>query len=328
MYKIHAKSPCCGERIIRYGKRRRKCTACARTWRIRKRRRGRKRIRRTIALIERVFRAPCVSPASGKGIPAPTLRARFRRTLQWFLAHRPSLTIPDGPLVLIVDGLWFKFQGVHWVLYLCALKSPKDSAAYFLDPIFLEGREVMERWLLAIAAIPAEYRERIISFVSDGFHGSKRIIARYGWIHQRCHFHLIAQLQMNRGIWKLKNREERPLREKICQDVRAALEEPDDVLCGIITKRLQGSIALPACPRRLRIVVQDFLVNLDSFRAYLRYPDINLPATTNTLESMNHLIRGRTRMLPTPASLRAWATALIRVNRKLVCNGRNTNRIK
>lgn len=328
MHKIHAKSPCCGERIIRYGKRRRQCTACAHTWRTRKKRRGRKQIRRTIALIERVFRAPHSSPASGRRLSVSTLRARFRRTLQWFLNHQPSLTIPDGPLVLIVDGLWFKFQGVHWVLYLCALKSPGASVAYFLEPILLEGREVMARWLIAIEAIPAEYRERIVAFVSDGFHGSKRIIARHGWVHQRCHFHLIAQLQMNRGSWKLKNREGRQLRETIYCDVRAALRERDDIRCGIITERLYGLIALPTCPRRLRIVVQDFLANLDSFRAYLNYSHLGLPTTTNTLESMNHLIRERTRTLPTPASLRAWATALISMNRKLVCNGHDTNRIK
>ncbi|MDO8522273.1 MAG: hypothetical protein Q7S08_03235 [bacterium] len=230
-------------------------------------------------------------------------------------------------MVLIVDGLWFKFQGVHWVLYLCALKSSRESTAYFLDPILLEGREAMERWLRAIEAIPAEYRKRISAFVSDGFHGSKRIVARYGWVHQRCHFHLIAQLQMNRGGWKLKNQEGQLLRERIYQDVRAALKERGDERCGVITKRLQGLIALSTCPRRLRIVAHDFLANLDSFRAYLHYPDLALPETTNTLESMNHLIRERTRTLPTPASLRAWATALIRVNRKLVCNGYNTNQI-
>lgn len=328
MYKIHAKSPCCGERIILYGKRRRKCTACARTWRTRKRRRGRKQIRRTSALIERVFRAPRSSPASGRLLPASTLRARFRRTLQWFLNHQSPLIIPDGPLVLIVDGLWFKFQGIHWVLYLCALKSPKDSTAYFLDPICLEGREVMKRWFIAIEAISTEYRERIVAFVSDGFHGSKQIVARYGWVHQRCHFHLIAQLQMNRGRWKLKNREGHLLREQIYQGVRATLEERNDDRCMVIIKHLQSLIALPTCPRRLRVIVQDFLSSIDSFRAYLHYSHLALPTTTNTLESMNHLIRERTRTLPTPASLRAWATALIRVNRKLVCNGHNTNRIK
>lgn len=328
MYKIHVNSPCCGERVIRYGERRRRCVACGHTWRMRKRRRGRKRIRRSIALIERVFRSPCASPASGSRLPASTLRARFRRTLQWFLSGKQSVLVPDGPLILIVDGLWFKFQGEHSVLYLCALKSPDDSAAYFLDPILLEGREVMERWMHAIEAIPAEYRERIVALVSDGFHGSKRIVSTYGWIHQRCHFHLIAQLQMNRGSWKLKNREGRPLREAIYQDVRTALEERDDVRYRRVAKRLHRSIALPTCPRRLRIVVQDFLANFYPFRAYLHHPNLKLPTTTNTIESMNHRIRERTRTLPTPASLLAWATALIRVNRKLVCNGHNTNRIK
>src|SRR5512145_827961 len=42
MHSWHAKSPCCRAKIYHFGSRRRQCSHCKRTWRIRNKRRGRK----------------------------------------------------------------------------------------------------------------------------------------------------------------------------------------------------------------------------------------------------------------------------------------------
>src|SRR3989344_1822329 len=328
MDKIHAKSPCCGAKVVRFGKRRRQCRVCEKTWRIRKKRRGRKRIRRSAQLIEKVLAsAHTLTGYKGK-LPIGKLRSRFRQTLPWFLRRSHQNTIPPDSLTLIVDGLWFNFQGVRWVLYLRALKSVGDTDAYFLDPVLLPGRELPGRWHMVIEYIPADIKERIIALVSDGFRSSRRIARSHGWIFQRCHFHLIAQLQVNRGKWKLKGREDASLRESMSQDVRTALTERDQRTLRLVIKRLQRSIILPLCPRRLGAIAREFLRNLDFFRSYLRYPELNLPITTNTVESMNNLVRKMTHMLPMPAALRVWSTAMIRIIKKLKCNGHIINQIK
>lgn len=328
MDKIHAKSPCCGAEVIRFGKRRRRCQRCRKTWRIRRKRRGRKRIRRSAALIERVFRSAYTLTGYKGKLPIGILRSRFRKTLLWFLKRQSNRDIPPGPLILIVDGLWFRLKGVRWVLYLRALKPVSDTAAYFMDPILLPGRELSGRWHMVIADIPGDIKKRIIAMVSDGFRSSRRIADSHGWILQRCHFHLIAQLQVNRGKWKLRGREDSLLRESIYHDVRMTLTERNPRRLQVIVKRLRATSNMPACPHRLAMIVREFLRTIDFFRSYLRYPQLNLPTTTNVVESMNNLLRKKVRMLPTPASLRLWAIAMIRTIKKLKCNGHIINQIK
>jgi transposase-like protein len=181
---------------------------------------------------------------------------------------------------------------------------------------------------MAIAAIPNGVHKRIVAFVSDGFRSSARLARQYGWIHQRCHFHLLAQLQVNRGAWKLRSSSDRPLRESIYQDVRSLLTETSVAQRETLVTRLRQSIAKPACPRRLGMIVRELLRHRASFLAYLQYPALNLPTTTNTVESMNRLLRRKTRMLPTPAALSLWVTVMVRTIKTITCNGHRINQIK
>jgi hypothetical protein len=72
------------------------------------------------------------------------------------------------------------------------------------------------------------------------------------------------------------------------------------------------------------MIVRKFLRDLTFYRSYRQPPELGLPRTTNTVESMGRLIREmlrRSRAGSNPASLSLWVTALIRLRPTLICNG-------
>lgn len=163
------------------------------------------------------------------------------------------------------------------------------------------------------------YSTREISIVSDGFRGAKRIAREYGWVPQRCHFHLIAQLQIRRG--KIKYRlHGRRVRERIYQSIREALLTPKERILCILLGRLTRLSQHPDRPRKLCMMVREFVREIDVFRAYRIHPALHLPTTTNTVECMVKLLRMRIRPLSTPKAPLQWSTAYIRLQRSLTCN--------
>lgn len=317
----HPKSPCCGAIVQRFGGRRRRCSQCHRTWRIRRRKPGRKRRRVAPQLVTRTLaeQRPLVRQARPAGVSLPALRKRFRAALTWWLAHSTAPGVPPGPLVLLVDGVWFRFGRQVWTLYVMALKPVGCAQATFLDPLLLPAREALAGWQQAVATIPAAVRRHIRALVSDGFRGSASLARHNGWIHQRCHFHLIAQLQIRRG--QHKHLATAPLREAMYQALRTALGLPEGPALRQLETRLATLAQRPKCPRRFRMAVRDFLRQRDAFRAYQRYPELELPTTTNVVEAMARILRTRLPPLSTPEALQRWATALIRLRPTMVCNG-------
>src|SRR5258708_4621465 len=95
------------------------------------------------------------------GLKLPAFRKRFRHALRRFISTPNTTALPQGPLILLMDGLWFRFGGKPWVLYLIALRSSCEQKAVFLDPVIIEGQEGFHRWEKAVATIPAEARGRI-----------------------------------------------------------------------------------------------------------------------------------------------------------------------
>lgn len=317
----HGKSSCCGKQIQRHGARRRQCCQCGRTWRIRKRKRGRKprRIAHELVLTTLRDRDPLVRQARRRGLSPATLRRRFRQALQWFLYHSASPEAPSGDLVLIIDALWFSFRKQRWTLYLLALKPITAATARFLDPVLSPGMESLSAWRVAVQTIPSEVRSRIKAMVSDGFRGSKSLARDHGWIHQRCHFHLIAQLHGRRGrVKRLRGRE---VREAIYQQIREVLVTANEGRILQLRESLQQLAHTSDCPKRLQMYTLEFLRELNSFRAYLQYPELQLPTTTNVIEAMGNVLRDQLRRISTPQTLEQWATAIIRLRPPLVCNG-------
>lgn len=322
MITIHGSSPCCRSRIRRFGQRRRQCTVCGKTWRVRVRQRGRK-ARRTGAapIIRTLILGESLSvQAQRTGRSFFQARHRFRVAIRSAREWSASELFPLGPYLLLVDGLWFRFKGQKWVLYLVALRSVTGSTAHFLDPVLLAGTEAAGRWQAVIAGIPSDLQRQIVALISDGFHGSRAIAAAHGWVYQRCHFHLLARLQAWRG-WR-KRVPGREIREVIFQLGRQALTEADERRLATLTRHLQQLIAYPVVPDKLAGIVRDFLRNLDAFHTYQAYPDLHLPTTTGSVEAMCKIIRRAVRTISSPQALERWAIALVRLRPTVVCNGK------
>ena len=209
-------------------------------------------------------------------------------------------------------------MGVFW--HNSLIKSLLSS-----EPAFVKA-ELPFRILKFISSLPPKILKRIEVFVSDGFRGSARIAKNHGWIHQRCHYHLLAQLYMRQGRRK-KTLKQRSRRRKIINLVRRYLTETNRRSVSQLRSRLRKEIDDPLCPLRFRQVGREFLRHFEAFPAYLNYPKMNLPATAGCLESYGKELRRYTKHLNTPKSLCKWSTVYIKYHPTVVCNGKIINQI-
>lgn len=221
--------------------------------------------------------------------------------------------------MLIVDGLWFSFREQPWVLYDMALKPAGSNVAYFLDPLLLRGKESGRKWRKAIAGIPSELRRRIRGLVSDGFRGAKSIARQKGWVHQLCHFHLEGKLKALSGSVK-KTVPDRHVRRLAVELAGGAIRTPDEKLCELLTISLRHCADQLTRSRKARGVVRELLRDLELYRAYLHHPELELPTTTNVVESMHSLIRIAASSTNSPDALLVRIRAFIRLHPPLECN--------
>jgi transposase-like protein len=321
MKNLHGKSPCCREKIYQHGGRRSKCSWCGRTWRVRKKKQGRKHYRPDKNLLKKIFIEGQRLRYYGEKkhfSSSGTSSIRFRKVLDRFLSEPRKEKFLCREYILLFDALWFKFNHKRWTLYVVAARSVRSNIAIFLDPVLLEGKESATCLKQIIDNIPLALKNRVKACVSDGFRGSGKLAKENKWILQRCHFHLIAQLQIRRG--QRKNLKDKYIREEIYQTARKLLAVKRT---KILKEQLQKLISRFDCPRKLQSIIYEFLRDLDDFRSYAKYPHLNLPITNNTVESMNKLIRKQCAYLMTPESLILWATAFIRMRPNIKCNGNN-----
>jgi hypothetical protein len=327
----HAKSPCCGVRVRRFGPRRRQCVGCKRTWTIRPKKRGRPVHRTPASRLQKVFlRGFTLNQllSKGRSVGLPAFRYRFRQALKRFVDRPSPQKIPRGPLVLLADGLWFQFQGVPWVLYLTALKPCRGNYAVFLDPMLSPGKEGASRWQKAFAAIPQQAQQRIQAMAVDNLPGMRKLAHQHGWVLQLCHFHLLLKLQVHRrGVrYTLRGG---PVREQIYQLIRETLELPEGEHLRRSLERLRRLSVSDCGTVRIQTTVREFLQGFSFYRSYLKHPELGLPRTTNAIESMGRLLREMLRSSrpgSNPQSLLLWATAFIRMRSKITCNGHAFNR--
>lgn len=247
---------------------------------------------------------------------------RFSEELKTFVASPPP-QLPKGPYVLVVDGVYFKFQRKEWVLYLMAVKSIHSNRMYFLDPALIKGREAITAWEQAIATIPPDTKEQIQGLVSDGLRGFQGLAAHRGWVHQRCHFHLLAALVRGKGKRRYLTKGS-SVRDQILEQVRIMLADGPKTKRDRARHALTRHIADPKCPAYVRKHILEFFEREQDFRAYLNHPNLHLPTTTSAMESTGRLVRKATRTVRTPGSLRLRATAFLRLKQFVVCNGCDT----
>lgn len=312
-------SPCCRAKIYKFGNKRRQCSGCKKTWTLWAKKRGRNPLRPSHNLLHQVVveKQSLLSPRFNRHqLSAGALSIRLRRTMERFLTRVKPNAVPRGQLILIIDALWYLFGGKRWTLYLMVVRPVARDHAVIQEPILCPGRENYDDWNAAIAAIPARVKQRTLALVSDGFRGSDRIANDHGWIMQRCHFHLISQLQVNRGHWKkLYNSKQR---EAVYQAIRNILAARSEKLKRCVS-HLQSLLGKNNCPKRLGMIGREFLRRLDQFRAYQNFPDLRLPHTTNSIESFNSIIRSSCRHLRTPESLLLRTKVIIRMRKTITC---------
>lgn len=323
----HAKSSCCYANIFKFGHRRRQCSACKRTWSIRQKKRGRPKIRIQSDILNQVFLEKYTLQHLAKrrpGVGLTNFRYRFRQALSRFVKRPSPQKIPSGPLILLADGLFFYFKKRAWVLYLMALKSSNGKTAIFLDPVLLPERESAEKWKQVFETIPLKIKKRIKALVVDNLNGMKKITKHENWILQLCHFHLILKFQVQH------RRQRRALiggamRDGIYQLIRQILNIPNGLLLDALIVRLNQLAQNHCITYRIQAMIREFLSSITYYRTYRAHPELGLPSTTNTVESMNCIIRDllrRNRSASSPKSLLRWATALIRLRKELNCNGK------
>ncbi len=321
MHTLHEKSACCRAKVYKFGNKRRQCSGCKKTWTVWPKKRGAKPSRPRHNLLRKVLveKQSLFSPKLNRIDLTEAARSfRLQRTMKQFLKNTASNHIPVGKLILLIDALWFRFKKERYAMYIRALRPIKGDRATFLDPVLLKGRENHEDWSSIADSIPVKIKNRTIALVSDGFRGSSRIAKSHKWVFQRCHFHLFSQLQVNRGQWK--KMPDSKLRERICKTMRKILATKTHLL-KYLNKLIQ-LLNRQDCPRRLHAIGVELIRHHQEFRAYLNYPKLNLPNTTNSVESMNKIIRSSCRHLRTPQSLILRSKCLIRLRKTIVCKSK------
>lgn len=328
MNKIHSKSPCCNAVVYRFGSRRRQCRACKKTWRIRKKKRGRKPLRiqpnphATVIL----KRQSIANRARKSCLSFGQIRLRHERNLQQILKHASPPTIPVGELIAIIDGWHFYLKGQKHVIYLILLRSVTDNLAVITEPVIFSGQERVGQWKQAFERIPTETRKRIKAVISDGITGIEKFAVEQCWVIQRCHFHLIATLQKLRG--KCPNTTNRTLREEIYQTVLAILIVADNTEARKLLDDLRQLLDKPDCPYWFRRRVRGFFEQVEHFRSYLNHPELNLPITSNSAEcvfqSVTEMFR-LTRGFRSLKSFELWLRVQLRLKGTVKCNGKNFN---
>lgn len=163
MTSLHAKSPCCQGHIIRFGGRRRQCVVCRRIWRVRKKQRGRKRLRRDTRLAVRYVRYILVAPRLSMDQRQRRLAAsadRLQEDTQWLsLPVRP-------PLIAVADAVRVRAEKRVWTIYLILILIRRSCAsrAWIAEPYMREGKESWQGWQDAFTAIPEKTRRAIATF--------------------------------------------------------------------------------------------------------------------------------------------------------------------
>ena len=324
MNKKHEKSACCRAQIIKYGKRRRQCVSCKKTWRVWKCSIGRKKKRVNHNLIKAFLNREtiAISKSSEKrGLPESTLQDALRRSRDDFLLHEQYARIPAGDLVMVADAVIELIKGKWITTYLMLLRSVSGDVAVILPPFFRRGTETYEGWSEAFKTIPHTAQIRIKALVCDGHIGLVEGAKWRKWVLGRCHFHLLARIQSRRSLsFIARNKKEA---EVIFSNVRVVLYGRNDqkILTSI---NVLEEISWVSSSPTIRATLSGFVKHHEDYRSYLKYPELQLPITNNTAESLASLIGGlkyKLRGFKTENSLKSWITALLKFKKKIKCNG-------
>ena len=322
---VHAKSPCCRARVVRFGSRRRQCVQCNRTWRIRSKKRGRKRVR-VHPNVEKIAFASSESlrhRAQRLKKGREFLRRRHSQVMDKLIKKLPSPQAPPGPLIAIIDG-WIRFfDQKAYTLYLILLRSTHSTRAILTQPVILAGHENIDGWKEAFSTLDPAIIERICAVVSDGVTGFHVFARERNWILQRCHIHLLRTLYPLLGK-RCSTPQHKGLRKRMYQLVLNILETSNHKRAEQLVSQLSEMANYPYCPKWFGMRTRGFLKQYQDFRSYLKHPELNLPITTNSAESVFRLLSDtvrQTRGFRTPQAMNKWITLQFKIIKSIKCNG-------
>ncbi len=322
MKKLHEKSPCCGEEIYIHCRKRRRCKECGKTWTVWKKKRGRKvkRIQKNLAP-SYVNREVLPMRVERKNQSRNQRQHALQKSRQWCALQNPWAEIPNGPLIVVADGM-VKYCKKRWYTwYFILVRSTTGNQAVILPPYYQEGTETISGWRSAFAGMSEQVRERTVVLVSDGHRGLVTQAQREGWSIQRCHFHHLKRLQAQRSRWRTGRHQEEA--EDIYTCSKAILTETDerkinDYLVHL-TELKDNTIS-----KEVKKVLSGFIRNYRDYRTYLKYPELNIPTTNNTSEALVGLVERlaqHARGFRNPKTFNEWICVLFKTKKFILCRG-------
>ena len=319
MNKIHEKSPCCNVSIRRFGERRRQCALCHKTWRVWKRRKGRKRKRMSDSSLFKYLKGGAIYTKLNK----KTYSARLRCMLRDFNKKTQWIDAPNGALIVVADAIIDFFKGKPYTVYFILVRGILSSEACILPPYMRAGPETAQGWEEAFDRIPQDIFKRICALVCDGHPGLVTLTRTFRWLLQRCHFHLLASLSHRISFRPKGKTSEMGL--KIKKLVQIVLYQKNNSIIVSALRELD-EIKNQVRSRHLKSVLSGFLKHYEDFRTYIKFPEYFLPNTTNSAEFFNSRIRDlqyRARGFRTPSSFFMWVVGLCKYQKKITCRHKN-----
>lgn len=330
MNTLHAKSTCCKAAVRRYGERRRQCGNCGNTWRIRRKKRGRKAQRASAQLVlaylaRRVANVRELAKRRKEG-KSSSQRA-LARSLAYFIRLNPepgrSLVPRQGRLILIADAIWYYVQGKKYTIYVVLLRPRLGTEAIIWQPHLAPGHEDLAGWLAAIVTLPPAIQRRIGALVCDGGTGITHLAYRHGWLLQRCHFHLLAAFQ-NYLTTGVRSRQ-RPFAREVMRLTQSVINDPHEATAHGALRAL-GAMYQHTKSRGLHRTIRGLKLHWREYRTYATHPHWRLPATSNAAESCIQCIRDllyRCRGFRSVGQLKRWLAAFTIHKKTIRCRGKN-----
>lgn len=321
----HAKSSCCQGKIIRFGKRRRQCILCRKTWRIRKKKHGRKQKRSNPVFAIKYIKheIPSLYAMGRKIKKTGHLKAHLRRSLARLLFTTPWPEIPtQEPLIVIADAMMRSINHEMYSIYVILLRPINSSEALVTPPFIQKGRESWLGWQEAFAQLPESITASICALVADKHQGLRSVAKQNNWIFQGCHFHALAGLQgrWSRSRWS----HHKEMGERIYKIATNILTNPNE---GLVKNRYIPDlieIRKKTTSSRAKTILSGFIRDYKCYRAYLYYQGLHLPRTSNAAESLNSGFQDlcfRARGFRTISSFTKWIHAFLKQRQKVKCNG-------
>jgi len=244
-----------------------------------------------------------------------------RRSREQFFAHAPWPLVPDAvPLIAIADALMVRTEKRVCVIYLILVRPVAANRAVIMQPLIQEGKESWQGWQDAFAALPCDVRHRIAALVCDGHRGLYSVALRHKWHIQFCVFHIIAKIQGRRS--QSRYGRHRAEGTRIMAQVRTILMSARNEEVMSALKELDAFRMSTHSPQ-LKRYLSAFIRRHHLWRTYLEYPELRLPRTSNTAESLVCIIRkmlNRAHGFRTRSSLTQWINALIKERQSMTCN--------